>query len=153
METPLSRSVLPANKIKSWLKRENVLITTFMEGVIVTNAKMLSVAHGVAAGYWLLRSLSVGYPAVGMCLLWFIISLLLCLKQKYSRMEQGELDKFIKFVREKISELDAQISALDGGNWNRNVRGDYDKAMLYSGLERARSDFWSLLKRDYECEK
>lgn len=68
-------------------------------------------------------------------------------------MKKGELDKFIKFVREKISELDAQISALDGGNWNRNVRGDYDKEMLYSGLERARSDFWSLLKRDYECEK
>lgn len=82
METPLSKSVLPANQIKSWLTRENVLLTTFMEGVIVTNAKMLSVAHGIAAGYWLLRSLSVGYPAVGMCLLWFIISLLLCLKQK-----------------------------------------------------------------------
>lgn len=68
-------------------------------------------------------------------------------------MQKEELDNYIKFVREKVSELDTQIQVLDGGNWSRNIRGDYDKEMLYSGLLRARSDFQSLLKRDYECEK
>lgn len=67
-------------------------------------------------------------------------------------MDVPELNNYLNFVRKNIRELEAQISALDGGNWNRNVRGDYDKEMLYSGLQNARSNLQSLLKRNYECE-
>lgn len=67
-------------------------------------------------------------------------------------MDVQELNNYLNFVRKNIRELEAQISALDGGNWNRNVRGDYDKEMLYSGLQNARSNLQSLLKRNYECE-
>lgn len=68
-------------------------------------------------------------------------------------MEVTELNNYLNFVRNSISELEAQINALDGGNWNKYVRGDYDKEMLYSGLQNIRSSFQSLLKRDYECER
>lgn len=67
-------------------------------------------------------------------------------------MEVGELNNYLDFVRKSITDLEAQIKVLDGGNWSRNVRGDYDKEMLYSGLQTILSNFRSLLKREYECE-
>lgn len=67
-------------------------------------------------------------------------------------MEVGELNNYLDFVRKSITDLEAQINVLDGGNWSRNVRGDYDKEMLYSGLQNIRNSFQSLLKRNYECE-
>mgnify|MGYP005903874111 CR=1 FL=1 len=67
-------------------------------------------------------------------------------------MTKGEPNNYLDFVRKSIKELDIQINALDGGNWNRNIRGDYDKEMLYSGLLNIRKYFRSLLRRDYDCE-
>lgn len=67
--------------ITGWLSRENSLLTTVME-CTVTNAKFLAVVHGAYSGYWLLRSLEIGYPAMGICLVWFIIALVVCLKIK-----------------------------------------------------------------------
>lgn len=69
----------------SWLARENKILTTIMEGKPVTNAKMLSFGHGMIAGYILLRSATetTDYAAMGMCLLWFILSLAICLKIKH----------------------------------------------------------------------
>lgn len=67
-------------------------------------------------------------------------------------MTKGELNNYLDFVRKSIKELDIQINALDGGDWNRNIRGDYDKEMLYSGLLNIRNYFRSLLQRDYSCE-
>lgn len=83
METSLSKSVQQVTKsrITAWLSRENSLLTTVMECTI-TNAKMLSVVHGVFSGYWLLRSLDVGYPAMGICLVWFLLAVLVCCKVK-----------------------------------------------------------------------
>lgn len=68
-------------------------------------------------------------------------------------MEVGELNNYLNFVRKNIEELKTQIKALDGGDWIRNVRGDYDKEVLYSGLQEILSKYRNLLKRDYECEK
>ena len=68
-------------------------------------------------------------------------------------MEVGELNNYLNFVRKNIEELKTQIKALDGGDWIRNVRGDYDKEVLYSGLQEILSRYRNLLKRDYECEK
>lgn len=56
-------------------------------------------------------------------------------------MTKGELNNYLDFVRKSIKELDIQIKALDGGDWNRNIRGDYDKGMLYSGLLNIRKYF------------
>lgn len=67
-------------------------------------------------------------------------------------MTKGELNNYLDFVRKSIKELDIQIKALDGGDWNRNIRGDYDKEMLYSGLLNICKYFRSLLRRDYDCE-
>lgn len=68
-------------------------------------------------------------------------------------MEVAELNNYLNFVRQKITELEAQINALDGGNWNKNVRGNYDKEMLYSNLQEILSRFRNLLRRSYDCEK
>lgn len=68
-------------------------------------------------------------------------------------MEVGELNNYLNFVRKNIEELKNLIKALDGGDWIRNVRGDYDKEVLYSGLQEILSKYRNLLKRDYECEK
>ena len=68
-------------------------------------------------------------------------------------MEVGELNNYLNFVRKNIEELKTQIKALDGGDWIRNVRGDYDKEVLYSGLQEILSRYRNLLKRDYDCEK
>ena len=68
-------------------------------------------------------------------------------------MEVGELNNYLNFVRKNIEELKNLIKALDGGDWIRNVSGDYDKEVLYSGLQEILSKYRNLLKRDYECEK
>lgn len=68
-------------------------------------------------------------------------------------MEVGELNNYLDFVRKSITDLEAQIKVLDGGNWSRNVRGDYDKEMLYSNLKEILSRYQNLLRRDYDCEK
>lgn len=68
-------------------------------------------------------------------------------------MEVGELNNYLNFVRKNIEELKTQIKVLDGGDWIRNVRGDYDKEVLYSSLQEILSKYRNLLKRDYECEK
>lgn len=81
MET-LLRSVQAVDKVKSWFSHENSLFTAFMEGELVTNGKMLAIGHGMFAGYWLLRSLKAGYPAMGICVLWFILAIVLCYKVK-----------------------------------------------------------------------
>lgn len=67
-------------------------------------------------------------------------------------MEKGELNNYLEYVRKSIKELDAQIYVLDGGNWNKNIRGDYDKEMLYSALQNIRTNFRNLLRREFECE-
>lgn len=84
METSLSKPVQQDTKsrIAVWLSNKNSLLTTFMEGTVITNAKMLSLIHGVLAGYWLLRSLCIGYPVMGICILWFVLAILLCCKVK-----------------------------------------------------------------------
>lgn len=84
METSLSKPIPQAtrNTIITWLSCENLLLTTFMEGTIITNAKLLSLVHGMFAGYWLLRSLDMGYLAIGICFLWFVGAVLLCCKVK-----------------------------------------------------------------------
>lgn len=68
-------------------------------------------------------------------------------------MKIAELNNYLNFVKKSIEELEAQIKVLDGGNWNKNIRGDYDKEMLYSNLREILSRYRSLLKRDYYCEK
>lgn len=68
-------------------------------------------------------------------------------------MEVAELNNYLNFVKKSIEELEAQIKVLDGDNWNKNIRGDYDKEMLYSNLREILSRYRSLLKRDYYCEK
>lgn len=68
-------------------------------------------------------------------------------------MEVGELNNYLNFVRKNIEELEAQIKVLEGGNWSKNVRGDYDKEILYSNLQEILSRYRNLLKRDYYCEK
>ena len=68
-------------------------------------------------------------------------------------MEVGELNNYLNFVRKNIEELKNLIKALDGGDWIRNVRGGYDKEVLYAGLQEILSKYRNLLKRDYECEK
>lgn len=68
-------------------------------------------------------------------------------------MEVAELNNYLNFVRKNIEELEAQIKVLDGGNWSRNVRGDYDKEILYSNLQEILSRYRHLLKREYYCEK
>ncbi len=68
-------------------------------------------------------------------------------------MEVGELNNYLIFVRKDIEELKTQIKALDGGDRIRNVRGEYDKEVLYSSLQEISSRYRNLLKRDYECEK
>lgn len=68
-------------------------------------------------------------------------------------MEVAELNNYLNFARKNIEELEAQIKVLDGGNWSRNVRGDYDKEILYSNLQEILSRYRHLLKRDYYCEK
>lgn len=84
MESSLSKSVKQDTKsrIIVWLSSENSLLTIIMEGIVTTNAKMLSICHGIAAGYCLLRSLHEGYPAMGICLVWFLLAVLLCCKVK-----------------------------------------------------------------------
>lgn len=84
MATSLSKPVQQNTKkqIAVWLSSENLLLTTFMEGTVVTNAKMLSLIHGILAACWLLRSLYLGYPVMGICILWFILAMLLCCKVK-----------------------------------------------------------------------
>lgn len=84
METSLSKLVEQdtKNRITVWLSSKNSFLTTFMEGTVITNAKMLSLIDGMLAGYWLLRSLCIGYPVMGICLLWFILAILLCCKVK-----------------------------------------------------------------------
>lgn len=67
-------------------------------------------------------------------------------------MKKGELNDYLAFVRKNISELEDQIKVLDGGNWSKNVRGDYDKEMLYSSFQDILSRFKSTLRRDYDCE-
>lgn len=49
-------------------------------------------------------------------------------------MEVAELNNYLAFVRRSIQDLENQIKALDSGNWIKNVRGDYDKEMIYSNL-------------------
>lgn len=68
-------------------------------------------------------------------------------------MEVAELNNYLNFVRKNIEELEAQIKVLEGGNWSKNVRGDYDKEILYSNLQEILSRYRNLLKRDYYCEK
>ncbi len=82
MESSLSKPVKQDTKsqIITWLLSENSLLTTFMEGAVITNAKMLSICHGMLSGYWLLRSLDVGYWVMGICLVWFLLAILLCCK-------------------------------------------------------------------------
>lgn len=84
METSLSKSATQKSNswITNWLLRENSLLTAFMEGMIITNAKMLSIAHAMLAGYWVLRSLHAGYLVMGSCALWFILAVLLCCRIK-----------------------------------------------------------------------
>lgn len=68
-------------------------------------------------------------------------------------MEVAELNNYLNFVRKNIEELEAQIKVLESGNWSKNVRGDYDKEILYSNLQEILSRYRNLLKRDYYCEK
>lgn len=68
-------------------------------------------------------------------------------------MEVVELNNYLNFVRKSISELETQITTLDGGNWIKNVRGDYDKEMLYSSLHEILSRYRNLLRKDYSCEQ
>ena len=68
-------------------------------------------------------------------------------------MEVAELNNYLNFVRRNIGELEAQINILDGGNWNKNVRGDYDKEILYSNLQEILSRYRNLLRRNYYCER
>lgn len=81
METSLSKPIIQV-RIITWLSRENSLLTSFMDGVTMTNAKVLCLSHGFLAGYWLLRSVRMGYPAMGICMIWFIFAILLCCKVK-----------------------------------------------------------------------
>lgn len=84
METSLSKPVQQYTKsrIAVWLSSKNSLLTTFMEGTVITNAKMLSLIHGMLAGYWLLRSLGIGYPVISLSLAWFVFAIFLCCKVK-----------------------------------------------------------------------
>lgn len=68
-------------------------------------------------------------------------------------MDIAELNSYLNFVRKSISDLKEQINVLEGGNWNRNVRGDYDKEILYSNLKEILTRYQNLLRRNYECEK
>lgn len=68
-------------------------------------------------------------------------------------MDIAELNSYLNFVRKSISDLKEQINILEGGNWNRNVRGDYDKEILYSNLKEILTRYQNLLRRNYECEK
>lgn len=68
-------------------------------------------------------------------------------------MDVSELNNYLNYVRESIAKLEAQIKTLDAGNWNKNVRGDYDKEILYSNLQEILSRYRNLLRRDYYCEK
>lgn len=68
-------------------------------------------------------------------------------------MEVAELNIYLNIARKNIKELKAQIKVLDGGNWSLNVRGDYDKEILYSNLQEILSKYRHILKRDYYCEK
>lgn len=68
-------------------------------------------------------------------------------------MEVAELNIYLNIARKNIKELEAQIKVLDGGNWSLNVRGDYDKEILYSNLQEILSKYRHILKRDYYCEK
>ena len=68
-------------------------------------------------------------------------------------MEQGELNNYLTFVRKGIGELETQLKIMDRGDWGRNVRGDFDKEMIYSDFQNILSRFKSLLRRDYDCEK
>lgn len=67
-------------------------------------------------------------------------------------MERCELNNYLVFIRKNISELENLINAMEGGNWSRNIRGDYDKEMLYINLKEILSRYRNLLRRDYECE-
>lgn len=84
METPLSKAATQKNNswFTNWLLRENSLLTAFMEGMTMTNAKMLSITHVMLAGYCVLRFLHAGYLVMGSCALWFILAVLLCCKVK-----------------------------------------------------------------------
>lgn len=67
-------------------------------------------------------------------------------------MEVAELNNYLAFVRRSIQDLENQIKALDSGNWIKNVRGDYDKEMIYSNLQDILCRYRSMLRRDYDCE-
>lgn len=68
-------------------------------------------------------------------------------------MEVAELNNCLVFVRKNIKDLEDQIKALDGDNWSKNVRGDYDKEMIYSNLQNILSRYRSMLRKDYDCEQ
>lgn len=68
-------------------------------------------------------------------------------------MELVELNNCLNYVRQSIAELEDRLKALDGGNWSKNVRGDYDKEILYSNLQEILSRYRTLLRRDYYCEQ
>lgn len=67
-------------------------------------------------------------------------------------MERIELAVFLDFIREKTTALDAQIKIMEGDNWNKTVRGDDDKEVLYWGLHNLRNSYQNLLRREYRYE-
>lgn len=83
MEISLSKSVKVSamNRLSTWLKRENELLSAIMYES-VTNAKMISISHAITAFFFLCFSPSAGMLTIALCLLWFSCSLLLCYKTK-----------------------------------------------------------------------
>lgn len=70
------------DRLMKWLRQEN-LILTIIKGEAVTNGKMLSIANGVLSGCFLVFAPSAEcLITLGLCFVWFTLSLFLCKKIK-----------------------------------------------------------------------
>lgn len=74
--------IFTKDKILFWLTGRNSFFTTIMDGVVVTNAKLLSVGHVMSVCYILLRNLESGYSVLGLILLWLMFAVIIWMKVK-----------------------------------------------------------------------